>query len=195
MENGKLKKALFVPSPNFDARPFVLNVSKNEAHQNQNKDARQDNQKISLIVLHAISLPPNEFGSEAILDFFQNKLDPNKHPYFATIAAQKVSAHFLIRRDGKLIQLVSCHARAWHAGVSSWRGFARCNDFSIGIELEGSDFCPFENAQYATLIPLINALKKEYPIVDVVGHSAIAPGRKTDPGDFFEWARISECTK
>ncbi|MDD2833740.1 MAG: 1,6-anhydro-N-acetylmuramyl-L-alanine amidase AmpD [Methylotenera sp.] len=166
---GLIKNVKFIASPNFDARP------KNE---------------ISLIVIHNISLPPGEYLGNSIIDLFTNKLDPYTHPYFAEIYTLKVSAHFLIRRDGQLIQFVSCLDRAWHAGKSIWQGRERCNDFSVGIELEGSDFDYFESAQYHELNRLIASLKENYPIQAVTGHSDIAPGRKTDPGPFFDWKKI-----
>jgi AmpD protein len=144
-----------------------------------------------LIVVHAISLPPAQFGSDDIVRLFTNSLDPDTHPYFARISAVRVSAHFLIRRDGELIQFVSCNQRAWHAGVSCWQARERCNDFSIGIELEGCDEQPFEDAQYERLITLIDVLRASYPISAVVGHCDIAPGRKSDPGPYFEWQRLA----
>jgi AmpD protein len=156
-----------IPSPNCDERPAEA--------------------KIELLVIHAISLPPGEFGGAAIEEFFLNKLDVTRHPYFATIAHLKVSAHFLIRRGGGLVQFVSCAKRAWHAGESSWRGRSRCNDFSIGVELEGCDDTPFMPAQYDRLVRLTQAIQATYPIADVLGHSDIAPGRKTDPGTRFDW--------
>ena len=127
------------------------------------------------------------------MELFTNCLDPNEHPYYAEIYTRKVSSHFLIRRDGELVQFVSCLQRAWHAGASQWQGRERCNDFSVGIELEGSDFEAFEPAQYKTLNLLLKALKKTYPIQQIVGHSDIAPGRKTDPGPYFEWANITSA--
>jgi AmpD protein len=117
-----------------------------------------------------------------------NRLDADAHPYYAGIASLRVSAHFLVRRDGALVQFVPCAKRAWHAGASQWRGRERCNDFSVGVELEGTDALPFEDAQYATLAVLTRALRTAYPIADTVGHSDIAPGRKTDPGPGFDWA-------
>jgi len=168
--NGVLEGVRFVASPNCDARPA---------------DAR-----IELIVIHNISLPPGEFGGSAIEDFFLNRLDPAAHAYYAEIAHQRVSAHFLVRRDGSITQFVACGQRAWHAGVSKWRERERCNDFSVGIELEGTDEIPFEDAQYVRLAHLINALKVCYPIADITGHADIAPGRKTDPGRAFEWNRL-----
>jgi AmpD protein len=159
----------FVPSPNCDERPA--------------------GSPIDLLVVHAISLPPGKFGGPEIEALFTNTLDPAAHPYFAGIAGLKVSAHFLIRRDGAIIQFVACGKRAWHAGVSSWRGRERCNDFSIGVELEGTDEVPFEDAQYRSLAVLTDALAAAYPLAHVAGHSDVAPGRKTDPGPCFEWSR------
>lgn len=159
-----------IPSPNHDERPAGT--------------------QIELLVIHAISLPPGEFGSNAVPEFFTNRLEATAHPYFAAIAAQRVSAHFFIRRDGKAIQFVSCLARAWHAGVSCWRGRERCNDFSIGIELEGDDFSDYADPQYVALGRLAGGLKAIYPISDSVGHADIAPARKTDPGPHFDWQRL-----
>lgn len=156
-----------------------------------NQDARPADETPSLLVIHNISLPPGEFGGPGVEALFCNRLDPTAHPYFAEIAALRVSAHFFIRRDGALIQFVPCTQRAWHAGVSQWQGRERCNDFSLGIELEGTDDQPFMDAQYATLNALIVALRAAYPsLVDRVGHSDLAPGRKTDPGPYFEWCRV-----
>lgn len=155
-----------------------------------NQDARPPGETIDLLVIHAISLPPGEFGGNAVIDLFTNRLDPAAHPDFAALADTRVSAHFLVRRDGALIQFVSCHARAWHAGVSCWKGRERCNDFSLGIEVEGDDFTPFEDAQYATLGVLIERLRQSFPLAEIVGHADLAPGRKTDPGPFFDWSRI-----
>ena len=169
---GWLSTARQLPSPNCDARP--------------------EGMAIELIVIHNISLPPGVFEGDAVIDLFTNRLDWDAHPYYQGIRGIKVSAHFFIRRDGSLIQFVPCTLRAWHAGVSSWQGRERCNDFSIGIELEGSDDQPFSDAQYTTLAPLINALKQAYPIQAVAGHSDIAPGRKTDPGPHFAWRRLDE---
>jgi AmpD protein len=171
--SGWLSGARRLPSPNCDARP--------------------DGTAIELIVIHNISLPPDVFEGNAVIDLFSNRLDWDAHPYYQSIRGLKVSAHFFIRRDGSLIQFVPCTLRAWHAGQSSWQGHDRCNDFSIGIELEGSDNRPFTEAQYATLIPLIRELKQAYPIQAVLGHSDIAPGRKTDPGPHFDWQRIDGC--
>ncbi len=169
---GLLAGATYIASPNFDDRP--------------------DDAVIELLVIHNISLPPGQFGGPGIIDLFTNRLDPNAHPYYRRIADAKVSSHFLIRRDGELIQFVPCSRRAWHAGQSEWRGRGRCNDFSIGVELEGADDQPFADSQYAMLAKLTGALLSEYPIQDCVGHSDIAtpPGRKTDPGPHFDWARF-----
>lgn len=150
---------------------------------------RPDNE-ICLIVIHNISLPPSQYGGNGIIELFTNQLNPNEHPFYAEIYTRRVSAHFLIRRNGSLIQFVSCLARAWHAGVSNWQGRERCNDFSVGIELEGSDFEIFEQAQYQTLSYLIAALNNAYQIQAIVGHSDIAPGRKTDPGPYFDWKQL-----
>jgi len=157
-----------------------------------NCDARPQGTAIELIVIHNISLPPGVFDGDAVIELFTNQLDWDAHPYYQGIRGIQVSAHFFIRRDGTLIQFVPCSLRAWHAGVSSWQERERCNDFSIGIELEGSDDLPFTEAQYATLNPLLQQLKQVYPIRAVVGHSDIAPGRKTDPGPHFAWQRIDE---
>jgi N-acetyl-anhydromuramoyl-L-alanine amidase len=170
-----------------DGRGFV-NVATQTA--SPNRDARPPGIAISLIVVHGISLPPGQFEGDAIERLFTNRLDPQAHPYFATIADLRVSSHFLVRRGGALVQFVACEERAWHAGESTWRGRTRCNDFSIGIELEGSDELPYADVQYATLARLVRALFRRYPIEDVVGHSDIAPGRKTDPGTAFDWARL-----
>jgi len=155
-----------------------------------NRDARPAGTVVSLIVVHGISLPPGEFGGEGIVQLFTNRLDPAGHPYYAATAGIRVSAHFLIRRDGELVQFVGCNERAWHAGVSAWKGKARCNDFSIGIELEGADDVPYTAVQYTSLARLVRALQRAYPIADVAGHSDIAPSRKTDPGPAFDWARL-----
>lgn len=168
---GWLRGAQRIPSPNHDARP--------------------PGTVVSVLVIHAISLPPGEFGGDAVIDFFTNRLDPAVHPYFAAIADRRVSAHFFIRRDGRLIQFVSCAARAWHAGVSCWRGRQRCNDFSLGVELEGDDCSAYPEAQYVTLNALIATLRENIPIATCVGHADIAPGRKTDPGPHFDWTRIT----
>lgn len=160
-----------------------------------NCDGRPPDMAIELIVIHSISLPPGIFGGPEIIDLFLNRLDAQAHPYFAGIAALRVSAHFLVRRDGSLLQFVPCSQRAWHAGESAWRGRSRCNDFSVGIELEGSEESGFEDAQYARLASLARALHARYPIAASVGHSDIAPGRKTDPGPRFDWARYAAGLK
>ena len=155
-----------------------------------NYDARPEGARVELVVIHNISLPPGEFGGPWIDALFQNRLDADAHPYFKDVAAMEVSAHFLIRRDGEVRQYVSTNDRAWHAGVSNWNGRERCNDYSIGIELEGADDVPFAEPQYEELEKLIRALFKRYGVLAIAGHSDIAPGRKTDPGPWFEWARI-----
>jgi AmpD protein len=153
-------------------------------------DDRPEGAKIELLVIHNISLPPGEYGGPWIDDLFMGRLDPAAHPYFAEVAALKVSAHYLIRRDGSLVQYVPEEKRAWHAGVSSWKGRSRCNDFSIGVELEGSDDVPFAEPQYETLASLTKALFERHGKLDIAGHSDIAPGRKTDPGPWFDWERF-----
>lgn len=155
-----------------------------------NSDSCQGSVVPSLVVIHAISLPPGSFGGHGVEQLFTNSLNPAEHPYYAQIAGLRVSAHFFIRRDGELIQFVSTDQRAWHAGVSSWRGRQGCNDFSIGIELEGCDTLPFEAVQYERLADLVKVLRERYPIEEVVGHADIAPGRKTDPGPFFDWEML-----
>jgi N-acetyl-anhydromuramoyl-L-alanine amidase len=170
--SGWLADACRLPSPNCDARP--------------------EGMAIELIVIHNISLPPGIFEGDAVIDLFTNRLDWDAHPYYQDMRGIEVSAHFFIRRDGSLIQFVPCTLRAWHAGQSNWQGRDRCNDFSIGIELEGSDSLPFTEAQYAALIPLLRTLKQAYPVQAILGHSDIAPGRKTDPGPHFDWQRLLE---
>ncbi|MFV0370602.1 MAG: 1,6-anhydro-N-acetylmuramyl-L-alanine amidase AmpD [Azonexus sp.] len=171
LEHGWLGSAVRCPSPNFGERPTGAVVS--------------------LIVLHNISLPPGEFAAQAVADFFLNRLDAAAHPYFAEICDLQVSAHFYIARDGALTQFVSTDQRAWHAGQSCWQGRENCNDFSVGIELAGSDDTPFTAAQYAALWPLIEALRQRYPITAIAGHSDVAPGRKTDPGPCFDWPAVA----
>lgn len=168
--HGVLDDVRYVASPHCDFRP-------NEAD-------------IKLIVIHSISLPPSEFSGDSVEALFTGTLDWDAHPYFQSIRDIKVSAHFFIRRNGEIIQFVPCDRRAWHAGVSSWQGRDRCNDFSIGIELEGTDDIAFTEQQYQTLLSLIEALKAHYPIAEIVRHSDIAPGRKTDPGPYFDWNRL-----
>jgi AmpD protein len=160
------------PSPNCDARPAGL--------------------PISLVVLHSISLPPGVYGGDAIERLFTNRLDWDAHPYYDGIRGLRVSAHFLVRRDGALLQFVSCEQRAWHAGRSAWRGREDCNHHSIGIELEGLEGQSFEPAQYAQLARLLRALAAHYPIDEAVGHEDVAPGRKFDPGPGFDWARLRQ---
>jgi N-acetyl-anhydromuramoyl-L-alanine amidase len=152
-------------------------------------DFRPNETDVSLIVIHSISLPPEEFSGHFVEDLFTGTLDWDAHPYFQSIRGIKVSPHFFIRRSGELIQFVPCTRRAWHAGVSNWQGREHCNDFSIGIELEGTDHTPFTEAQYQLLLPLLEALGKRYNITAIVGHSDISPGRKTDPGSGFDWTR------
>ena len=155
-----------------------------------NCDERPAGELVRLVVIHAISRPPGEFGGDGVERLFTNRLDPEAHPYFRKIHDLHVSAHFLIRRDGIIVQFVPCSLRAWHAGASNWRGIERCNDFSIGIELEGCDDRPFELLQYASLARLVRILRQHYPIEDLVGHADIAPGRKADPGPHFDWAHL-----
>lgn len=155
-----------------------------------NCDDRPPNTEISLIVLHSISLPPGCYGGEAIERLFTNRLDPQAHPYFREIGHLKVSSHYLIRRDGERVQFVPVERRAWHAGASSWRGRARCNDFSVGIELEGTDEDAFSDAQYTALTALVRELRAQLPLRDIAAHSDVAPGRKADPGACFDWARL-----
>jgi AmpD protein len=167
-EGGLLSGCEYIPSPNCDDRPAGA---------------------IELLVIHNISLPPGEFGSDAVQRLFTNTLDPLAHPYYAAIAGLEVSAHFFVRRDGHIVQFVSCLQRAWHAGESCWQGALRCNDFSLGIEMEGTDEIPYTDAQYDSLDRLTRALRAAYPIRGIAGHSDIAPQRKTDPGPSFDWTR------
>lgn len=173
----------------FDADGWLIDAD--ERCPSPNFDPRPEGGEVNLVVVHNISLPPEQFGGPGVRQLFTNTLDPAEHPYYAEIAGLRVSAHFFIRRDGRLIQFVSVGARAWHAGLSCWDGRERCNDFSVGVELEGSDHQPFEDAQYARLNGLLEALKGIFTISAVVGHSDIAPGRKTDPGPHFDWSRLS----
>ena len=172
--NHLLDAARFIPSPNHDQRPST--------------------DDLSLIVIHCISLPPGQFGTEGINQLFTNALDPAEHPYYAGIAHLRVSAHLLIRRTGELIQYVPFNRRAWHAGISCYQGREVCNDFSIGIELEGTDYSAYEAIQYDRLDAVIAALLAHYPTLSrehITGHEHIAPGRKTDPGPFFDWSRLT----
>lgn len=155
-----------------------------------NEEARPPGSVVSLAVIHAISLPPGQFGGDWVERFFLNRLPAEAHPYFQEIAALRVSAHFFIARGGRLLQFVACDRRAWHAGASSWRGHGNCNDFSVGIELEGCDEEPFTDAQYESLWLVVDALRLRYPLDAIAGHSHVAPGRKTDPGPHFDWARV-----
>jgi AmpD protein len=172
-DSGWLRRARRVPSPNYDARPGGILPE--------------------LIVVHGISLPPDEFGGPWIDRLFTNTLPPGEHPYFEKIKDLKVSSHVLIRRDGEPVQYVPFQERAWHAGASSYQGRERCNDFSVGIELEGADETPYEPAQYRVLSSVILTLCAAYPTLSlsrIEGHSDIAPGRKTDPGPAFDWQRL-----
>ncbi|HET9823331.1 MAG TPA: 1,6-anhydro-N-acetylmuramyl-L-alanine amidase AmpD [Burkholderiaceae bacterium] len=170
---GWWRGARRVASPNFGVRPAGTDVS--------------------LLVLHSISLPPGHYGGDAIERLFTNRLDPAAHPYFASLDGLRVSAHFLIRRDGACVQFVSCEARAWHAGASTWRGRDDCNDYSIGIELEGLEGLRFERAQYRVLAALVRALARRYPLREIVGHEHVAPQRKADPGAGFEWRWLARA--
>ena len=177
VEHGQLIGARQVPSPNYNQRP--------------------QGTEIQLLVIHNISLPPSQFGGGYIEKFFQNQLDWNEHPYFKTIEGMQVSAHVLILRSGEIIQFVNFKDRAWHAGRSSYLALKECNDYSIGIELEGSDDLPFEEEQYETLANVVATLQKAYPKIKqhIAGHSDIAPGRKTDPGLFFDWVKFRKQLK
>ena len=189
-----MKRATLTPSRRrlaIDAAGYATTARRIRS---PNRDARPPGLPIELIVVHGISLPPGEFGGDAIAQLFTNTLDARAHPAFAAIAGLRVSSHFLIRRDGELVQFVGCNDRAWHAGASSWKGRERCNDFSIGIELEGTDDLPYAAAQYTMLARLVRALRRAYPIADIVGHRDIAPGRKTDPGPAFDWGRLTRLT-
>lgn len=174
-ENGWCQAARIYPSPNYGVRPV--------------------NACIDLLVIHSISLPPGQYGGNEIMQLFTNTLDWEAHPYFQTIRGIEVSAHFVIRRNGQLMQFVSCNDRAWHAGVSSWRGRSNCNDDSIGIELEGLEGERFMPAQYRTLARLAQSIAQQYPIRYVAGHEHIAPGRKADPGAGFDWELFLQLTK
>jgi len=171
--DGWLEGARIVPSPNVDARPH--------------------DESPSLVVIHNISLPPSCFGTGDIEALFTNTLDFDAHPFFQTIRGLRVSSHFLITREAEVVQFASTLARAWHAGQSHFAGRERCNDFAIGIELEGCDDAPFEAAQYTVLTRLSDALTKRHAIEAFVGHSDIAPGRKTDPGPYFDWSAFARA--
>ena len=172
---GWLRRARAVPSPNAGPRPAAV--------------------PIDLVVLHSISLPPGQYGGDAIERLFTNRLDWSAHPYYETIRGLAVSAHFVVRRDGELIQFVSCDERAWHAGPSCWDGRQGCNDFSIGIELEGMEGETFAAAQYNRLAALLRSVAARYPISAVAGHEHVAPGRKNDPGTGFDWARLRRSAR
>ncbi|WP_144821531.1 1,6-anhydro-N-acetylmuramyl-L-alanine amidase AmpD [Marinobacter piscensis] len=175
-ETGRLTTARWVPSPNYGPRPQGV--------------------LINLLVIHSISLPPRQFGGPYIEDFFSNRLNPDEHPYFATIADLQVSAHALIRRDGSLVQFVSLLDRAWHAGRSCFDGREECNDFSIGIELEGADDIPYTPEQYYALAEVATVITSAWPEITcdrITGHCDIAPGRKTDPGPAFDWTHFRAC--
>ena len=170
-QGGWYRPARLVASPNFNQRP--------------------PGSAIELVVIHNISLPPGVFKGDAVERLFTNTLDTSAHPFYAQLVGLQVSAHFFVRRSGALYQFVSCDERAWHAGASAWRGRSGCNDFSIGIEVEGSDERPFTKRQYVRLAGLLRQLLHTYPtIAGVAGHSEIAPGRKTDPGPHFDWCRL-----
>ena len=155
-----------------------------------NCDSRPAGSEVTLLVLHSISLPRGEYGGDAIERLFTNRLDPKSHASFAELAGLRVSAHFLVRRDGGLIQFVPLQQRAWHAGASSWRGRERCNDYSVGVEIEGTDDGEFEAVQYQSLVRLVRNLLSILPLREIAGHSDIAPHRKTDPGTRFDWPRL-----
>jgi AmpD protein len=146
---------------------------------------------VTLLVVHSISLPPGQYGGDAIERLFTNRLDWGEHPYYEAIRGVEVSSHFLIRRDGELVQFVSCDERAWHAGASSWRGQTDCNDFSIGVELEGLEGEAFEDIQYVQLVEVAQTLTQRYPLTAIAGHEHVAPGRKRDPGAAFDWPRLA----
>ncbi|MFD1806879.1 1,6-anhydro-N-acetylmuramyl-L-alanine amidase AmpD [Pasteurella oralis] len=182
IQQGWLNSVKRIPSPHFDQRP--------------------DPQDISLLIIHYISLPPEQFGGQYIDDFFQGKLDPKQHPYFAEIYQMRVSAHCLIDRQGNITQYVSFSDRAWHAGISEFQGRAKCNDFAIGIELEGSNLQPFTSQQYNALVTLTQQIMQAYPLITIeriVGHCDVSPGRKVDPGQYFDWqsyrAALEKCSK
>ena len=161
-------------------------------HTSPNFGPRPLDALVNLIVLHSISLPPGQYGGNEVQQLFTNQLDWEKHPYFKSIEGLEVSSHFYIRRNGELQQFVSCSDRAWHAGVSCYRGRSNCNDHSIGIELEGIEGGPFEISQYETLSSLCAALLQHYPIAHIAGHEHIAPGRKSDPGSGFDWYLLQQ---
>ena len=161
------------------------------AHRSPNFGPRPPGTAVSLAIVHSISLPPGEYGGDAVQQLFTNRLDLQAHPYYARLEGLKLSAHFFIRRDGKVLQFVSCDDRAWHAGESRWQGRDNCNDWSIGIELEGLEGLCFERAQYRELARLLKAMATRYPVREAVGHEHVAPGRKRDPGERFDWRRLA----
>jgi AmpD protein len=161
-----------------------------QALRSPNHGPRPAGAVVDLVLLHSISLPPGVFGGDQVAQLFTNQLDWSAHPYFEAIRGLKVSAHFLVRRDGQVLQFVSTDRRAWHAGVSSWRGRSNCNDYSVGIELEGLEGGQFDAAQYAALVPLLEALARRHPLQAVTGHEHVAPGRKQDPGPGFDWQAL-----
>lgn len=189
MPQTNLDKATSAPSrPLWDAGWYTFAGQR----LSPNCTARPAGTTIDLVVVHAISLPPGQYGGDAVEQLFTNKLDWQAHPYYQSVEGLKVSAHFFVRRNGDLLQFVSCDDRAWHAGVSEHRGRSQCNDFSIGIELEGSDGDVFELPQYETLTSLCAAIMQNYPITSLTGHEHIAPGRKTDPGAGFNWSVLEK---
>jgi AmpD protein len=171
-EAGYLSDVQFISSPNCDERPL--------------------GHEINLLVIHNISMPPDVFEGDGVIDLFTNQLNPDVS-YYESVRGLRVSAHFFVRRNGKIIQFVSCRKRAWHAGNSCWKEKECCNDFSIGVEMEGSDTTPFTDSQYIALVSLTMELSKVYPIEDIIGHSDIAPKRKTDPGPYFDWHQYQEA--
>jgi AmpD protein len=172
-DGGWWRHAERVRSPNFNARP--------------------GGELPSLAIVHSISLPPGEYGGEAVQEFFTNRLDTGAHLYYERLVGVRVSAHFFVRRDGAVIQFVSCDQRAWHAGASRWKGREECNDWSIGIELEGLEGEAFERAQDRSLLRLLRALARRYPLAEVIGHEHVAPGRKQDPGARFRWRWLARA--
>jgi N-acetyl-anhydromuramoyl-L-alanine amidase len=158
-----------------------------------NVGVRPEGVEVNLAIVHSISLPPGSYGGDAVERLFTNRLDTSSHPYYAQLEGLRVSAHFFIRRDGAVTQFASCNERAWHAGTSRWRERDQCNDWSIGIELEGLEGGAFEPAQYRALISLLRALAQHWPLREAVGHEHVAPGRKRDPGERFDWRRIDRA--
>lgn len=176
------------PAFEIDAEGWLIAA---QHHESPNQDARPDGVPIDLLVLHCISLPPGKFSLSVVDDLFLNRLGSHPDRALTAVKDLHVSAHFVIARDGKLVQFVSTLSRAWHAGLSQWQGRARCNDFSVGVELIGSEFEPFTDTQYEVLNDLITAVCNKHPIQALCGHNQIAPGRKFDPGPLFDWSRIS----